>query len=180
MMRRLSREERELWRQLRRSVRPLRTTPQEMLDEASLPPVEQPPPPAAAPSIAATLARAAPPGARPLTQLEDKARRRLLRGIIGIDARIDLHGMRQERAFAALIAFLRQAQAQGAGLVLVITGKGRQGEEGRGILRQMAPAWLARPDFRDLVLGFEEAGLRHGGNGALYVRLRRRRIEGTS
>ena len=82
--------------------------------------------------------------------------------------------MRQERAFAVLVSFLRHAQARGARIVLVITGKGREGEEGRGVLRQAVPGWLARPDLRDLVVGFEEAGRRHGGAGALYVRLRRR------
>jgi DNA-nicking Smr family endonuclease len=111
----------------------------------------------------------------PLTRLEERARRRLSRGISGVDASIDLHGMVQERAFNTLLGFLRRSQAQGARLVLVITGKGRQAEDGRGILRQAVPGWLARPDFRDVVLGFEEAGVRHGGSGALYVRLRRRR-----
>jgi DNA-nicking Smr family endonuclease len=111
----------------------------------------------------------------PLTRLEERARRRLSRGISGVDASIDLHGMVQERAFHTLLGFLRRSQAQGARLVLVITGKGRQAEDGRGILRQAVPGWLARPDFRDVVLGFEEAGVRHGGSGALYVRLRRRR-----
>jgi DNA-nicking Smr family endonuclease len=82
--------------------------------------------------------------------------------------------MRQERAFAALFSFLRHAQQRGQKIVLVITGRGREGDEGRGVLRATVPAWLARPDFRDLVAGVEEAGRRHGGAGALYVRLRRR------
>ncbi len=107
--------------------------------------------------------------------LEERARRRLGRGLTDVDARLDLHGMRQERAFVALIAFLRRSQARHQKLVLVITGKGREGEDGRGILRHSVPAWLARPEFRDLIIGFEEAGRRHGGPGALYVRLRRRR-----
>jgi DNA-nicking Smr family endonuclease len=97
-----------------------------------------------------------------------------------VDGRIDLHGMRQDRAFSALLGFLRQSQARGFRTVLVITGKGKESLDfpagkGRGVLRQSVPAWLARPDLRDLVLGFEEAGRRHGGAGALYVRLRRRR-----
>jgi DNA-nicking Smr family endonuclease len=92
-----------------------------------------------------------------------------------VDARIDLHGMRQERAFTALLSFLHRSQARNQKTVLVITGKGRDGHDGRGVLRQTVPAWLARPEFRDLVLGVEEAGRRHGGAGALYVRLRRRR-----
>jgi DNA-nicking Smr family endonuclease len=110
-----------------------------------------------------------------LARLEERARRRLARGVADVDGRIDLHGMRQERAFMALTSFLRHAQSRGHRLVLVITGRGREDEEGRGVLRQMVPSWLARPEFRDLVLGFEEAGRRHGGSGALYVRIRRRR-----
>jgi DNA-nicking Smr family endonuclease len=83
--------------------------------------------------------------------------------------------MRQERAFHALGSFLRKAQSRGDRLVLVVTGKGRAGEAGRGVLRESVPAWLARPDLRQLVVGWEEAGRRHGGAGALYVRVRRRR-----
>ena len=127
--------------------------------------------------MGAAAASPAPLAARenaPLAAFEEKLRRRLARGLTQVDARIDLHGMRQERAFAVLVSYLRHAQAHGAKIVLVITGKGREGEEGRGVLRQAVPGWLARPDMRDLVLGFEEAGRRHGGAGALYVRLRRR------
>lgn len=173
-MRRLSREERELWRQLRRSVRPLRTTPIEAEELVPLPrdPARTPPAPAAAAPAVLKSSRSEPP---PLTRLEQRARRRLSRGISGIDASIDLHGMDQERAFTALLGFLLRSQAQGAKLVLVITGKGRPAENGRGILRQAVPGWLGRPDLRKLVLGFDEAGNRHGGSGALYVRLRRRR-----
>jgi DNA-nicking Smr family endonuclease len=101
--------------------------------------------------------------------------RRLARGLADVDARIDLHGMRQERAFAALSAFLRHAQARGARVALVITGKGGARDAERGVLRQVVPDWLGRPDFRDLVVGFEEASRRHGGAGALYVRVRQRR-----
>jgi DNA-nicking Smr family endonuclease len=107
--------------------------------------------------------------------LEERDRRRLARGLAEVDARIDLHGMRQERAFSALLSFLYRCQARNQKTVLVITGKGREGHDGRGVLRQSVPAWLARPEFRDLVVGIEEAGRRHGGAGALYVRLRRRR-----
>jgi DNA-nicking Smr family endonuclease len=110
-----------------------------------------------------------------LVALPDRTRRRLARGLVDVDARIDLHGMRQERAFAALLAFLQRSRARRHGLVLVITGKGRSGDDERGVLWRLVPAWLARPDFRELIVGFEEASRRHGGDGALYVRLRRRR-----
>lgn len=174
MIRRLSSEERALWETLRRSVRPLRAEPAARKPDA--PALQGPeersqakenPGTAAAPS---SRARSEPP----LVALEQRALRRLSRGLTDVEARIDLHGMRQERAFNALVAFLRRSQAKNLKLVLVITGKGREGEEGRGVLRQSVPAWLARPEFRDLVGGFEEAGRRHGGAGALYVRVRRR------
>jgi DNA-nicking Smr family endonuclease len=83
--------------------------------------------------------------------------------------------MRQERAHSALTAFLRRAQARGDRIVLVVTGKGATGEDGRGVLRNVVPMWLAQPELRDFVVGFEDAGRRHGGSGALYVRIRRRR-----
>jgi len=80
--------------------------------------------------------------------------------------------------------FLLDAQANGHGVVLVITGKGDPERlaglgaafgEGRGVLRRAVPLWLAEPDLRGVVLGFESAGRRHGGEGALYVRIRRRK-----
>ena len=86
--------------------------------------------------------------------------------------------MRQERAFSALSAFLRSQQASGARIVLVVTGKGREGSEGRGVLRESVPHWLAGGKLRPFVVGFEEAHRRHGGGGALYVRIRRRRAAG--
>jgi DNA-nicking Smr family endonuclease len=99
-----------------------------------------------------------------------------------VEGVIDLHGMRQTEALGALMSFLHQSQARGRSLVLVITGKGAEGQAGpfeeRGVLRRMVPHWLRLPDLRPLVLGFEEAAAHHGGGGALYVRLRRRRLPG--
>ncbi len=113
--------------------------------------------------------------------------------MVGIDGRIDLHGMTQHDAHLALRAFLVSAQMRGAKTVLVITGKGFResrgephlshanlhaahfGEQERGVLRRRVPQWLAEPGLRDIVLGFDEAHRSHGGGGALYVRLRRRR-----
>jgi DNA-nicking Smr family endonuclease len=183
MSRRLTSDERELWDRLRRSVRPLRGSAEILAEKAeSSSPSElvEGGPASASERRKPQTPRAAPPiqPEPPLAPLEPKLLRRLSRGLAEVDARIDLHGMRQERAFAALAGFLRHAQARGAKVVLVVTGKGRAGEEGRGVLRQSVPAWLGRPDFRDLVVGYEEAGRRHGGAGALYVRLRRRQMRG--
>jgi DNA-nicking Smr family endonuclease len=101
----------------------------------------------------------------------------LSRGRKEIDARIDLHGMTQTRAHHALSTFLHRASHDGLSFVLVITGKGRTvgPESERGILRRQVPLWLSLPEFRALVVGYEEASIGHGGAGALYVRIRRAR-----
>jgi len=115
---------------------------------------------------------AAPPALAPIGR-RDKAR--LSCGRQEIDARIDLHGMTQARAHRALLAFLQRAHADGAMFVLVITGKGRLGGDERetGVLRRQVPNWLELPEFRAIVVGYEQAHVGHGGAGALYVRVRR-------
>jgi DNA-nicking Smr family endonuclease len=123
--------------------------------------------------------RSAPPA---LADIDRRTASRLARGTIAIDAKIDLHGMTQPAAHGRLIRFLREAQADGARLVLVITGKGRaltepDGEE-RGVLRRAVPAWLSGAEMRPFVVGFGEAAPPHGGSGALYVRIRRERVRG--
>jgi DNA-nicking Smr family endonuclease len=87
---------------------------------------------------------------------------------------------REGEARAGLRTFLYDAHARGELTVLVITGKGArlaagaaQGESPRGVLRRNVPLWLAEPDLRAIVTGFSEASARHGGAGALYVRLRK-------
>lgn len=104
-------------------------------------------------------------------------KQRVARGKEAIDARIDLHGLTQAQAHATLLHFLRNAQARDARLVLVITGKGGRGdgERERGVLRRHVPQWLGLPEFRSFVVGFEDAHVAHGGEGALYVRVRRTR-----
>jgi DNA-nicking Smr family endonuclease len=115
-----------------------------------------------------------------LTPIVRREKQQLARGRVAIDARIDLHGMTQAEAHGALRRFLHRAQASGAKFVLVITGKGApnapHGE--RGVLRQQVPLWLALPEFRRYVLGFDLAHMGHGGDGALYVRLRKARVIG--
>ena len=90
-----------------------------------------------------------------------------------IHGRLDLHGMTQAEAHDALLGFLHRSQASGARVVLVITGKGVRGDSERGVLKRQVPMWLRLPEFRDIVVGFETAGIGHGGEGAMYVRLRR-------
>jgi DNA-nicking Smr family endonuclease len=97
---------------------------------------------------------------------------RLKRGDMPIAARLDLHGMTQAEAHRALVRFVAEAHAAGKRNVLVITGKGSGG--GEGVLRRAVPRWLEEAATRALVLTVEPARPRHGGNGALYVLLRRK------
>lgn len=114
------------------------------------------------------------PAVPPLAPLGKRERTKLSRGRSEIDARLDLHGMTQMRAHRALSGFLQRAHHDGLTFVLVITGKGRTGGES-GVLRRQVPEWLSLPEFRAFVVGFEEASIGHGGEGALYVRIRRAR-----
>jgi DNA-nicking Smr family endonuclease len=172
--RRLSDEERVLWQGVTRSIAPLRkpTGP-----EPSAPPAL---PTAAKRQPKSVRLRGSPgavkPAARPpppaLALLDRRLRKRIARGSQPIDARLDLHGLTQAEAHHALAGFLRAAQASGAGIVLVITGKGDAYGE-RGVLRRQVPHWLRLPELRSMIVGFEAAGIGHGGEGALYIRLRR-------
>jgi DNA-nicking Smr family endonuclease len=139
------------------------------------PPKSKPVKPAAPPPRPAK-----PPGPPPLAPLARREKQKLVRGRAPIDARLDLHGMTQEEAHAALVHFLRRSQHAGARFVLVITGKGGRPGSGAGaggVLRRQVPLWLGLAEFRDAVVGFEEAHMAHGGEGALYVRLRRGRSD---
>jgi DNA-nicking Smr family endonuclease len=181
----LSEEERALWESVAKQTKPLRkrsraTKPQLAAPDSQTPVATKA---AAAPKAhpAAKVARAPrpdpPPAAPPLAPLGRRERSQLSRGRKEIDARLDLHGMTQTRAHRALSGFLQRAHSEGLTFVLVITGKGRMGAESeRGVLRRQVPQWLSLPEFRSLVVGFEEAHIGHGGEGALYVRIRRSRM----
>ncbi len=112
--------------------------------------------------------------------LDRQSARRLQSGRRAIESRLDLHGLRQRDAHAALRRFLHTAQSKGHRHVLVITGKGASegnrasvfDEERRGVLRQAVPQWLGQPEFSAMVIDFAPAPQRLGGQGALYVRLR--------
>jgi len=98
---------------------------------------------------------------------------RLRRERVPIDSWLDLHGFSQEEAHRALHDFLASSQAAGRRCLLVITGKGSRGDLGTGVLRRVVPMWLNRPPNRSRVLAFCHATPQHGGEGALYVLLRR-------
>ena len=102
--------------------------------------------------------------------IEERTIKKLAKGRQPIDARIDLHGMTQDRARFALLDFLQMAQRADYRIVLVITGKGN---EGLGVLRRNVPEWLRLPAFVSLVNGFQQSHTSHGGEGALYVRIRK-------
>lgn len=165
----LSDEERVLWTAVTRSVAPLSNLPISGPETVEHVPLGQ--------DASRTKMRSSPPvgekGPPPLVPLGRRMRTRVARGKEAIDGRLDLHGLTQRQAHAALLRFLRAASAREARLVLVITGKGARGDGGRGVLKRQVPQWLSLPEFRALVIGFEDAHVAHGGEGALYIRLRR-------
>jgi len=202
--RELTEEERQLWEAAMRETRSLRPRREAETARSARPATD---PAAAEPSGAqqsGARRRGIPPPAPPSSKaaarqsdapaavtkpLDRREARRIVRNPETIDARLDLHGMRQREAYPALKGFLRAEQARGHRLVLVITGKGGAGERAgqepqswddspfyeapRGVLRRLVPEWLAKPEFRDVVVSVSPAHPRHGGEGALYVRLRR-------
>jgi DNA-nicking Smr family endonuclease len=184
--RRLSEDEHKLWSAIIRSIAPLKRKPAgPHHPEAIQTPGERVPPPPRRrtdpvavrhPAAKAAIKLAGKP-VLPVVGLDRRQKQRLARGTEPIDGRIDLHGKTQSEAHAALLGFLRRAQAEGARYVLVITGKGgASGWSGeRGILKRQVPMWLRLPEFRPHVLAVEDADVAHGGQGALYVRMRRAR-----
>lgn len=177
----LSEEERALWESVATQVKPLRKRHRALKPSAALPEAETKgaPKPAASPRNVAQKRIVLPsrPEPPPLAPIGRRERSHLSRGRKEIDARLDLHGMTQTRAHRALFVFLQRAHHDGLTFVLIITGKGKMGRESeRGVLRRQVPQWLSLPEFRSLVVGFEEAHVGHGGEGALYVRVRRSRI----
>ncbi|PWB95795.1 MULTISPECIES: Smr/MutS family protein [Methylosinus] len=172
----LSKEEIELWNKVTADVRPTRArrrppeeqpidAPESKKGAAATPAV-----PVSPPAEKKQRPRPAPPPA----EIDHRTRTKLRRGRLEVEAKLDLHGLRQAEAQTALYDFLRRAQAAGARMAIVVTGKGVRSEEG-GVLRRLAPMWLSAPAMRDLVVGFGEAARNHGGEGALYVQIRRPR-----
>ena len=170
MRRPLRPEENRLWAAVASTVQlaPGRTAPAP----------EAPPKPAEVPAVTpSTHVQHAigrpkvPPGYQAPQSIEPRRHHRIARGRDQIGARIDLHGMTQDRARAALVNFLFNAQDEGLRAVLVITGKGVSGE---GVLRRRFPEWLAEPELRKIVAGLSTAERHHGGEGAFYVALKRR------
>jgi DNA-nicking Smr family endonuclease len=105
--------------------------------------------------------------------LERPVKRKIAKGRLALEARIDLHGLYQSEAHVLLLDFLIRAHERGMRHVLVITGKGSSyGSE--GALKRAVPMWFSQSEFRYLISSYEPAAQHHGGDGALYIRLSRR------
>jgi DNA-nicking Smr family endonuclease len=171
----------ELWARVAGSARPLHKRPTVRKVDLPKPAPKaetKERPPAVKPALMATPK----PAPTPRSEALDRGTaRKLERGHLAVEARLDLHGMKQREAHAALRRFLKSAQGKGYRHVLVITGKctvvdtrrSFYEEDERGVLRQAVPHWLAAPDLAHVVVSFSPAPRRLGGEGALYVRLRR-------
>ena len=191
-------EEEQLWRDVARTIRPTseaalaRLSKPASVPEATFVPAPLPDlkPPFAAfrlgeksrpmrsaayitPSPAQVLSQA------PL-QMDARKHAKMTKGKLDPEARIDLHGMTLAEAHPELIRFILNVQTAGLRLVLVITGKGKQGPDHgpipqrMGVLRHQVPLWLRQPPLGPAILQVTEAHLKHGGGGAYYVYLRRR------
>lgn len=173
----LTEDERILWNLVARTASPLKGK--------SLPPAEPPAQidagpsqrPDAGPAPGAQATRSPTPDRRQIHHLDRTTQKKISKGRLPLEARIDLHGMRQDEAYGLLLSFLNRAHASGIRYVLVITGKGRS-LASDGVLKRSVPSWFATGPFRSLVSGYEDAARNHGGEGALYVRLRRLPHEG--
>ncbi len=179
--RRVTPKELELWRQIAQTVRPIksRRRPARAKEESPAPPAAKPrsakPAPAPAPSTAARPQHPAKP--HELTHglshgIDRRQAERFRKGKLAIEGKIDLHGRTQQDAHDDLLAFLRRARDAEKRCVLVVTGKGMTSSK-TGILRQAVPRWLNEPAFRSLVLAFDYAEPQHGGEGALYVLMKK-------
>lgn len=160
----------ELWDRLTAGIKPLKGPRRLARTETPLP---------ARPKPKLPPAPAVPPAA---AGLDKRTAERFRKGEMPIDARLDLHGMTQDRAHAALNAFIARAYAAGQRCLIVVTGKGAGARaddaiipERRGVLKDSVPRWLKEPGLAGFVLATAPAQARHGGSGALYVLLRRRR-----
>ncbi|WP_375451105.1 Smr/MutS family protein [uncultured Devosia sp.] len=177
-----------LWTAVAATIDPLRRKRLLKLAAGPLPLPEPPaeiaqPKPAEPPrrSFSVPSYQAPVPADRPADRaLEPSIRHKVVRGRIDIDGTIDLHGLHQDEARAALYRFIQARVARGDRTILVITGKGQKTIDDyttamteRGVLRTMLPLWLSEPMLSPLVSGWSVAARGHGGEGAWYVRLRR-------
>lgn len=182
--------DRAFWEHVAKSIKPLKTKSRVLSAAAPKAKIEgraSGPPPSHSvdhPAPVVSQRQSTPPSkAPPLADFNPKHVRKIRSGRVEIERRVDLHGMRRNEAHGVLRRFLFDCHAQGRRCVLVITGKGdprrrRDDEYGwgtgeHGVLRREVPMWLAEPELRAIVVSFTTAAAQHGGEGALYVHLRR-------
>ncbi len=175
--------EKDLWQQVTEGVEPLADSvpsagapdaPDDPAETAETAPKkrsapkrpEAPSPPPFRP-VDPELAHGSAPG------LDRRTQTRMRRGQVKIEARIDLHGLNQDEAYRGLQAFLHASRDAGRRAVLVITGKGQS--SGQGVLREAVPRWLNEPEIRRMLRAFSHAAPKDGGEGALYVLLKRQK-----
>jgi len=175
----LNPEDRILWGKVARSTRPMPGRMEDLLsfEEQFETPVEEKDVPALSRTAISSSTSATDPERKSAPRihhpLEKPVKRKLSRGHLALEARIDLHGLIQSEAHGMLLDFLIRAHDRGLRHVLVITGKGSSlGSE--GALKRAVPLWFSLPEFRFLISSYEPAARQHGGEGALYVRLSRR------
>ncbi len=181
-------EEHALWQEVTRDVRrPRRKRLVATVVEARV--ADKPKPTQVKPALRPVLAPAKTRPQLVTAGLDGSTAEKLKRGKIVPEATLDLHGLTQAQAHTRLNAFVRSSAESGRRCVLVVTGKGAPksnsatAEHGfvmpartkSGVLRLMVPRWLDEGDARNVVAGTQAAHQRHGGDGALYVYLRRRR-----
>jgi len=181
----LTPEDRELWDRVARQANPMHPKkPVPSVPEIFEPKSIQPKPISPFRVGEKRTATAVPPIPKPQApqvRMDAKAFGNLKRGKLKPEARIDLHGMTVARAHGVLTTFIQDASARGLRLVLVITGKGKDRDDGgpiptpRGVLRHNVPQWLGLPPLSLLVLQVQQSHIRHGGEGAFYVYLKRRK-----
>ena len=170
-MRKLGADERALWRRVVESVRPIHVMPEAAKHDPAPAPAPAKPGPAKAAPIPAPAAKAVPG-----TTLDGSWDRRPPRGLAQPDAVLDLHGHNLATAHALLDARLERAIASGARLLLLITGKPRAAGAGtRGAIRGAVGDWLAASRHASDIAAVRNAHPRHGGAGALYIVLRRKK-----
>lgn len=202
--RRLNKEEAALWDQVAKTMQPLRPPKAAKISETKKPrSVSSKPKPkptaslglsdlkvfeigsksqtALGQSFAMSRTGSKAPASKPILQMDQKSFVKMRRGKLAPEARIDLHGMTLNQAHPALTQFILSAQRAGRRLVLVITGKGERGgphssaSHERGVLRRQVPQWLHAPSLRHAILQVDQAHISHGGEGAYYVYLKKRR-----
>lgn len=179
--RRIKPDEAALWDSITESVKPLKPNKRNLLSKKEEPPSETPATAKQAQKKKHILPVSTPsspqaPPVNPDANIDKRTLGRLKKGRMPVEARLDLHGHTRDTAHRALNAFIEAAYDNQRRCVLVITGKGLRASDGeRGVLRQAVPGWLSSGKLKQMTVSWQPAQPRDGGDGALYVLIRRKR-----